>query len=117
MRSYFFFFAVMKSFNCKYMTTVLMKLFGPGKSEISGFLVTELQSLYCSDNRIARSREMQCAYSFDGGTFGRLRLRWKDVIMDVIKVGCEDLLRNWYWAFVMPADINLQSVLLQSGSQ
>lgn len=99
------------------MKTVLMKLFGPDRSEISGFLVTELQSLYCSDNRIAKSREMQCAYSFDGGTSGRLRLRWKDVIMDVIKVGCEDFLRNWYWTFVIPEDINLQSVLLQSVSQ
>jgi hypothetical protein len=47
------------------MRTVLMKIFGPDRSEISVFLMTELQNLYCSANRIAKSREMQSAYGFD----------------------------------------------------
>jgi hypothetical protein len=47
------------------MRTVLMKIFGPNRSEISGFLRTELQNSCCSTNKIARSREMQ-AYSVDG---------------------------------------------------
>jgi hypothetical protein len=48
------------------MRTVLIKIFGPDRSEISEFLITELQNLCCSVNRIAKSRETQCPYSFDG---------------------------------------------------